>query len=231
MSNATLSNTTSFGLEVHELIEEAQDGLGGEHVSADDARKARTKLNLILIELMNLGIPLHKIVDDTVTLSAGVNSYTLDTDVHDVLEAVTINTATSNAIPLNRISFKEFFEITNKTQTSDRPTVIATNRLLDNVLIDIWPTPSSSTSHTLKLKVAKKIMDVSAAYQKIDIPSRYLPYVTKKLRYEIAISREGIPEDIKARAERDYMKVEQPTFEEDKERVDFVIKPAHLGKV
>ncbi len=219
------SGSHTFNLDVDELLEEALDKLGGEHTSGIDAEKARRKLNLVLIQMQNKQIPLSKLAFVDQAITAGTTAYTLDGSISDVLQCTL--ELDDNTTALSRYGVKDYHRIPNKT-TTGRPTVFFTERLRNDVTVNFWPVPNLST-YTAKLLVSKRIEDVTASYQKLDIPVRYLPLLEKWLAYEIALSIPGFPADQKALLKAEYLEAMPDTFEEDRERVDFRIRPGGIS--
>jgi hypothetical protein len=76
--------------------------------------------------------------------------------------------------------------------------------------------------------VSKRIEDITASYQKLDLSYRYLPLVKKWLAYELARTRQGVPADIKAELRQAYLEAMPDTFDEDRERVDTIIIPGGI---
>ncbi len=220
MASST-SATTTFSLDVNQLIDQALLPSGGELTSAIEMQKARIALNLLLIQLQNKNIPLSKIDTIDQALTADTATYTLDDSVSDVLAVVIEKDDTE--LTINRYGVKEYHQISNKT-TTGRPSVYKTDRLNSTVDITFWPIPDVST-YTAKLLVSLKIEDITAAYQRIDLPARYLPLLNKWLAYELAINRVGVAETVKDRLEREYKSTYTDVVEEDRERVDFIVLP------
>ena len=219
---STTSGTTSFSMDVDEIIEQALEPLGGEHQSGIDAIKARRTLNLILIELQNKNIPLHKITSEDTTLVDGDVDYVLDADVIDVLDCSINNSADGdNELSIDRWALKDYDSIPDKT-TEGRPTLYCVERLRDAIKVKFWPVPDAST-YTASMLVSKKIEDVTAAYQKLDVPTRYLPLIIKWLSYELSLTRQGVPAELVLELKQRYIDAMPDTFEEDRERVDLTI--------
>lgn len=223
---ATTSGTNTFTMDVDDILDEALQPLGGEYTSGLDARKARRTLNLLLIELQNKEIPLHKIATEDLTLTAEDASYVLPAAIMDVLKVNIKTLDTDNESPLERYSLKQFHDIPTKLQES-RPSIFTTERLKDAVTLKFWPTPDEA--YETVLLVTKKIEDVTAAYQKVDVPSRYYPLLVKCLSYALSAHRQGLDPLITARLKADRDEVLKDTFEEDKERVDFTIIPGGIS--
>ena len=174
---STTSGLTFFTMDVDDIIRQALLPLGGEHTSGIESRDARITLNLLLIELRNKNIPLHKIDTITLPLQQDVSTYTLSSDIEDVLELTLERDNTETK--LERYGLKEFHMIPQK-ELKQRPTVYTTERLLNSVKVKFWPIPNDN-AYTTNLLVFKKIEDITASYQKLDVPTRYLPLIVKWL--------------------------------------------------
>ncbi len=220
----TTSGTTTFTMEVDDIIEQALAPLGGEVISGVEAATARRVLNLLLIELQNKNIPLNKLDRVNVNLTLGVEEYVLDGSVSDVLE-VTVDQGDVD-IPLERWGAKDFHQIPNK-YTRQRPTLYSTDRQRDNVILKFWPVPEKS--YLAKLLVVKKVEDITASYQSLDLPTRYLPLIVKWLSYELAITRVGVDKDIIAMLKMRLDETMPDTFDEDRERVNYTISPGGIS--
>lgn len=223
---STTSGTSSFSLDVDEVIEQAIEPLGGEHQTGIDVEKARRTLNLVLIMLQNKEIPLSKLAYVTQVLTATTASYTLNTNIIDVL-ACSINDGTTD-LEINRYSIQEYQDLPIKT-TSGRPNTFLVQRNRDALDMTFWPVPDSVATYTAKMLVSQKIEDVTASYQKVDINTRYLPLLIAWLSYELAKGKVGIDENTKNRLKNDYMELLPDTFEEDRERTDIVLVPGGIS--
>lgn len=223
---AVTSGLTEFVLDVDDIIEEAVEPLGGEYTTGPEMTKARRTLNLVLIQLQNKNIPLNKIESLSVPILAGTLQYTLNNSVSDVLELNMQSSSDNLEIPTERWGLRDYHEIPNKTVTG-RPTLWTTDRQENNVILKLWPTPD--TTYTAKLLVASRIEDVTASYQRIDLPYRYYPLVVKWLRYELSLSREELPLEKIVIFKNDLESVMPDSFDEDRERVDMTIKPGGIS--
>lgn len=224
---STTSGTVAFTLDVDDIIEQALEPLGGEHQSGISTSKARRVLNLLLIQLQNKNIPLNKLDFVTQALIASTASYALATTVVDVLEcAIAYNSGPE--LGITRDGLKQYQAIPDKTTTSTRPNRFTTERKSSGETIVFWPVPDNSlcVAHML---VVKKLEDINASFQKIDLSTRYLPLVIKWLSYELALTKPGFPVDRLQilKSERD--SVLPDTFEEDRERSDFIVVPGGIS--
>lgn len=226
---STTSGTTTFSLDVDELIDQALDDIGGEYTTGYDMVKARRTLNILLIELQNKNIPLNKLDFVTQALTVNTAAYTLNAAYVDVLEASVVNTAddTANEIPLTKMGVREYQQLPKKDM-SNRPNTYVLERRRDALRLTVWPVPNLTTFE-LRMLVSKRIEDITAAYQKLDLPYRYLPLIKKWLSFELARTRQGIPDNIIARLEKAYLDAMPDTFDEDRERVDMMITPGGIS--
>lgn len=232
----SVGTNTSFDLPVDELIEIALEGLGGEHISHDEARLARTSLNLVFIDMQNRGMaPLASMEVVSVALVSGSSQgYTLSGDAINILDGV-IRTSTSGSggavtdLPIKRISYGEWLEIPNKVSSLGRPTQFMVDKQRNAIQINFWPVPNNGT-HSFRAWSLKRIADVDASYQLVDLPRTYLPAIVKGLRYYMADLR-GASLDERAWLKQEYYEVLENALSEDRERVDFHIYPSNRGQL
>ena len=110
------SGTTTFFLEIADIIDDAMDMLGGEPVLGDEPVAARRSLTLLFIDLQNRGIPLFAQDAQTLTLVAEDFDYALDADTVDILEGMLRRTdgGTQTDLQIQIISMEEYIQLTNK---------------------------------------------------------------------------------------------------------------------
>ena len=71
------SGTSTFNLDIDEIIEEASERAGlGRAYSGNDYKTARRSLNLLSQEFSNRGINLWTVEDATISTSNGTATYT-----------------------------------------------------------------------------------------------------------------------------------------------------------
>ena len=93
------SGTTTFDLNIDDIIEEAYERCGVRTNSGKDLRSARRSLNLLLSEWGNRGVHLWKVTLKEQQLTAGTATYTTPADCNDVLEAyISTNTGIGTSI-------------------------------------------------------------------------------------------------------------------------------------
>jgi len=123
------SSTTTFNLDLNNLVEEAFERCGAEVRSGYDMRTARRSLNLLTIEWANRGINLWTIEQGQIPIVTGQLSYPIPTDTIDLLDHVIRNGSGQNQIDINisRISESTYSTIPNKN-AQGRPIQVWINR-------------------------------------------------------------------------------------------------------
>lgn len=125
------SGTTTFNLDLNNLVEEAFERCGSQLRSGYDLKTARRSLNLMTIEWANRGINLWTIEQGQVNMVTGQGLYPIPNDTIDLLDTVVRqnNGSASNQIDINisRISESTYSTIPNKL-TTGRPIQVWINR-------------------------------------------------------------------------------------------------------
>ena len=218
------SGTYNFNLDIDEVIQEATEMIGGEQTLGHTPKSARRSINLMLNDWQNRGILLWKTYTTAITVSTSVTTYDLSSSSTDALQINLRRDSTD--IELQRISFEEYLNVPNKTQTG-RPTQFTVKRNLDNPIIYVWPLPENSTD-ILQIEAIRQVEDVNkSADQNADAPVRFLPALTCGLAYYLAMKRAGIPMDRIAMLKANYDEKLAFAMEEDRERASLFIKPKY----
>jgi len=123
------TGTTSFNLDLNNLVEDAFERCGQELRTGYDLRTARRSLNLLTIEWANRGINMWTIEPGQINLNQGQIMYALPTDTIDLLDMVTRTGTGQNQqdININRISESTYITIPNKN-ANGRPIQVWLNR-------------------------------------------------------------------------------------------------------
>ncbi len=123
------TGTTSFNLDLNNLVEDAFERCGQELRTGYDLRTARRSLNLMTIEWANRGINLWTVEPGQIQLNQGQIMYPLPVDTIDLLDMVTRTGEGQNQqdININRISESTYITIPNKNATG-RPIQVWINR-------------------------------------------------------------------------------------------------------
>lgn len=216
----TTSGTTSFTLDVADIIEEAYELVGMEVRGGYDMRTARRSLNLLMREWGNKGINFWTIRENTIGVPGGMQDVPLPTDTIDVLDAVwRTGTGTSQTDRIiTRMSVVDWSQTANKTLTGS-PTRFWVRRTLEPTLT-LWPAPY--TDGTLVYYSLRSIEDVGGYTNTMDVPPRFLPALTTGLAYYISLKKS--PEKaviLKTEYDRQFTLAS----EEDRERTPFRLVP------
>ena len=90
------SGTTSFNLDIDDVIEESFERCGIRNTKGYDLKSSRRSLNLLFSEWGNRGIHLWKVELKSQSLTAGQATYTTPSDCSDVLEAYVSSTGAAD---------------------------------------------------------------------------------------------------------------------------------------
>lgn len=225
---STTSGTYTFSLDVDDIIETSLEPFGEEYVSGVDAQRARRDLNLLLIELQNKGIPLNKLETTSVALTEDTKEYSLDSSFSDVLEATLKTVDSGIERDIERYGREKYHNRIVDKDRSGVPTVYMVDRDKDAVKVSVWQVPEEDGEYTLELLCSKRIEDVTASFQKLDISYRYLPLITAWLSYKFSLKKMEVPEQMKQRLKNEYLEIMMDTFEEDRERTNTRIIPGGI---
>tara|TARA_Y100000361_G_scaffold128225_1_gene123052 strand:- start:329 stop:1018 length:690 start_codon:yes stop_codon:yes gene_type:complete len=185
------SGTTTFDLNVDDIIEEAYERCGVRTNSGYDLRSARRSLNLLFSEWGNRGIHLWKVELQTQALTAGTISYAVDAKVSDVLEAylstTSGQTSSTQDVSLTKIDRSAYAALPNKGATGN-PSQYYVDRLLTPT-INLYIAPDASTYTHVKYYSINRIQDVGAYTDQTDAPFRFLPCMCSGLAYYLSMKK------------------------------------------
>jgi hypothetical protein len=230
----TVSGTSTFNLDLNNLVEEAFERCGSELRTGYDLKTARRSLNLLTIEWANRGINLWTIEQGTIPLVQGQIAYDLPVDTIDLLDHV-VRTGTGQNqqdINITRISESTYITIPNKN-AQGRPIQVWINRQsgasyptgVKNPQVNVWPAPEQSNYYTLVYYRLRRIQDAGEGGSHMqDIPFRFLPAMVAGLAYHLSLKiPEAFPriEMLKAIYEETY----QQAAEEDREKAAIRLAP------
>jgi hypothetical protein len=196
----TTSGTSTFNLDLNNLVEEAFERCGAELRTGYDMRTARRSLNLLTIEWANKGINLWTIEQGSIPMVQGTVTYNLPVDTIDLLDHVIRTGTGSNQTDINitRISIDTYSTIPNKL-AQGRPIQVWINRQsganytatptvgVDYPTINVWPTPDQSSYYTFVYWRLRRIQDAGNGVDTQDIPFRMLPALVAGLAYYLSL--------------------------------------------
>lgn len=224
----TTTGTSTFNLDLNDLVEEAFERCGKELRSGYDFRTARRSLNLLTIEWANRGINLWTIEQGTVALTQGTISYPLPVDTIDLLDHVTRTGTGQNQVDINinRISESTYSTIPNKN-AQGRPIQVWVNRQsgatypgtgVNAPSINVWPTPDQSNYYTFVYWRLRRIQDAGNGVNSQDIPFRFLNCMVAGLAYYLAMKLPDVNPDRIGMLKADYEQQFQLAADEDREK-------------
>jgi len=233
----TTSGTTTFNLDLNNLVEEAFERCGAELRTGYDMRTARRSLNLLTIEWANKGINLWTIEQGSIAMVQGTVTYNLPVDTIDLLDQVIRTGTGSNQTDINisRISISTYSTIPNKL-AQGRPIQVWINRQsgatepstgINYPTINVWPTPDQSSYYTFVYWRLRRLQDAGNGITTPDIPFRFLPALVAGLAYYLSMK---IPEaysrmgDLKVIYEEQF----QMAADEDREKAPLRLVPRQM---
>ena len=243
----TTSGTSTFNLDLNNLIEEAFERCGAELRTGYDLRTARRSLNLLTIEWANKGINLWTIEQGTIPLIQGQIAYSLPIDTIDLLDHVVRTQTGTNQTDINisRISVDTYSSIPNKN-AQGRPIQVWINRQsgatypvggrpdgtdattgIDYPTINIWPCPDQSSYYTFVYWRLRRIQDAGNGVETQDIPFRMLPALVAGLAYHLSIK---IPDAMQRTQllKQMYDEAWEQAADEDREKASLRLAPRQM---
>ena len=234
----TTSGTSSFNLDLNNLIEEAFERCGSELRTGYDMRTARRSLNLLTIEWANRGINLWTLEQGSISLVEGQITYDLPVDTIDLLDHVVRTGTGQNQTDINitRISESTYITIPNKN-AQGRPIQVWVNRqsgatypdglttTIKYPQINVWPAPDQSNYYTFVYYRLRRIQDAGTGGTTTqDIPFRFLPAMVAGLAYYLSLK---IPEAMPRiqMLKEDYEQQYQLAADEDREKAAIRLAP------
>ena len=165
------SGSTTFNLDLNNLIEEAFERCGIELRTGYDMRTARRSLNLLTVEWANRGINLWTIEQGQILLTTGQGLYPMPVDTIDILDAVVRqnNGVQSNQTDINitRISESTWATIPNKL-AEGRPIQMWFNRQSGQTNTSLATLASTITSTATTIPVSNASYLPTTGFIKID---------------------------------------------------------------
>ena len=230
----TTSGTSTFNLDLNDIVEEAFERCGAELRTGYDLRTARRSLNLLAIEWANRGINLWTIEQGSIPLLQGQIVYDLPVDTIDLLEHV-VRTQTGQQqtdINISRISIDTYSTIPNKN-AQGRPIQVWINRQsgadypvtgVKPPQINVWPAPDQTNYYTFVYWRLRRLQDAGDGLNTQDIPFRFLPCMVAGLAYHLSLKLpNALERSIGLKVQ--YEELWQQAADEDREKAPLRIAP------
>jgi len=192
------SGTTTFDLDIDEIIQEAYERCGMSLRTGYSLKSARRSLNIMFQEWGNRGLHLWKVDLASVPLVEGQAEYNTTSDstnfpsnVNEILEAYVRNNSTTTApvdTPITKIDRSAYSSIANKL-SKGTPSQYYVDRTTSPSVF-LYQTPSSSfsgASYLLKFYYLKRIEDAGAYTNQTDVVYRFIPCMCAGLAYYLSL--------------------------------------------
>lgn len=211
----TLSNSTAFNPDIHELVDDAYELAGIDITNGFQLRSARFTINLLLLEWANKGHNLWTIEQiSSSVLTTGTAEYEIPLDTTSIFDVkIRENDGLTNQFDnnLTRMSEITYAALTQKT-TQGKPVqyLIRMHEIKGvaipfgadpdrNSTITLWPVPESSTKYTLIYWRHRRMNDTGTGGAfTLEIPDRFMPAFVYALAYRL--SRKSKLPEVLARA-------------------------------
>lgn len=226
----SLSGTTTFNLDLVEILEEAAERCGLELRTGYQYKTARRSLSLLLLDFANKGINLWTVSEGTIPLVAGTATYNLPNDTVDLIEhVVRTGTGTSQSdLSISRISVSTYATIPTKNNTG-RPVQCYINRQSPTPTITLWPVPDNSQPYTLVYWRLRRLQDAGTGPTEQDVPFRFLPALIAGTAYHMAMKTpEGMARLQTLKLQYDEALAEAMAEDRDRASVRFVPRGGRL---
>ena len=218
------SGTSTFNLNIDEVIDEAYERCGLTTNSGYDLKRARRNLNILLSEWSNRGLNLWKVENKEQALTAGTISYATPSNCNDVLEAYVStgagNSTTITDVSLTKIDRSAYAALPNKGSTG-QPSQYYVDRQI-NPQIYLYQAPDAVTYTYLKYYYIARIEDAGAYTNTPDAPYRFLPCMVAGLSYYLSFFKAADRTQMLKLAYEDEMK---RALDEDGSRTSLYISP------
>lgn len=218
------SGTTTFNLDIEEVIDEAYERCQSSTTSGYSIRSARRSLNLLFSEWGNRGVHLFKVELQTQALVLGQAAYTTPQSTNDILEAYISSTNTqaqsTNDISLDKIDRSAYAALPNKGARG-QPSQYYVDRQIQPI-INLYLTPDLGNYTFLKYYYMERIQDVGAYSNTADLPFRFLPCMVSGLAFYLSMKiNPKLTEQLRLYYEDDL----QRALNEDGQRTSLFISP------
>jgi|TARA_R100001079_G_C4431296_1_gene144312 hypothetical protein len=179
------SGTTTFDLDIDELIEEAFERCGMRMMAGYQLKSARRSLNLIFLDWANRGLNLWTIEQATSAVTAGTANFTVSDDTVNILSAVIRETSgsTNTDISIQRISREEYLNVPNKTVQA-RPSQYYVERTNTP---KVYLYPAADKAYTFLYYRIRRIQDAGIYTNETDVNFRFLPCIVSGLAYQLSL--------------------------------------------
>lgn len=181
----TTSGTTSFNLDIDDLVEEAFERCGMQMTNGKQLSTARRSMNLMFLEWANRGLNLWTIELATYNLVQGNTEISLPTSTVNVLSAVIrlTNQTPATDIIIERIGREQYLDIPDKTTQAQPAQYYVQRTNIPKVFL--YPTPNQP--YQLRYYYIRRIEDAGDYTNTADVNFRFLPCLAAGLSYYLSL--------------------------------------------
>jgi hypothetical protein len=179
------SGTTTFNLDIDDLVEEAFERCGMQMTNGKQLSTARRSMNLMFLEWANRGLNLWTIELATYNLVQGNTEISLPTSTVNVLSAVIrlTNQTPATDIIIERISREQYLDIPDKTTQAQPAQYYVQRTNIPKVFL--YPTPNQP--YQLRYYYIRRIEDAGDYTNTADVNFRFLPCLAAGLSYYLSL--------------------------------------------
>ena len=183
-----IETTATFNLDINEMAEEAFERAGLEMRSGYDLKTARRSLNLMGLEWQNRGLNLWTIEEKNFAFTQGTETYTLDADTLDILEAVVRTNPANVTLQIDssiaRVSPVTYAQVPDKLDEG-RPNQYWIDRQQSAPVIHIYPglayyiamkKPEAANRIPLLKSDYEEQFELAAEQNRVKSPFRFVPF-------------------------------------------------------
>jgi len=180
------SGTTTFNLDIDDIVEEAFERCGMRVTTGYQLSSARRSLNLLFLEWANRGLNLWTIERFTTTLTSGTEYVDLPVNTVNVLEAVIRDVTQSPSIDISieRISRADYLNLPNKTTDTARPSQFYVERTV-TPRVYFYPCPNANYQF-IHYRITR-IEDAGSYGNEADVNFRFLPCLIAGLAFHLSV--------------------------------------------
>lgn len=177
----TSSGSTSFTLQIDDIIRKAYARINSPSPTGSDLREARKSLDLLLQYISTRNVMLFATTQAEFQTEAGVAAYTLPSDTVDVIDVVCRQD--NFDLEMEPYTQADYQRLPIKSMTG-RPVRYFSDRNVDNAVLRLWPVPDRV--YTISYYKIRRLQDAGEYSNTLDVPVKYLPAIVSGLAYYLS---------------------------------------------
>lgn len=216
--------TAVFKLTFDEILDAAQNRLGGEQMSGYEGRVARRAYQIMEAHWANLGIQMWAITPFTTTLLEDQQTFTMPADCVDVANVNCVMTTGNpqTQVTMVQVGRDQWFGIAMKL-AKGAPNQYFVDRQRDTVTLHFYPVPNRE--YDIVGYYRRRLKDVDNFTDDLDIPFRYTEAAIAGLAYYMSKENPKIDSAKRAELKADYEYVLQQAMDGDADKSPWYVAP------